>query len=90
MPTSKFSIVSDQDAQCDPYPYVYAENDGGARELRSIERALLEEPFYAGDGDRPYMKHSWDQRDGCGKFSGFVARNSVPDDIEIHAIPDGG
>lgn len=89
MASFRFSIVSPDDAQRDPYPYVYAEDDGGARELRFSERDYLEEAFHPGDGGRPYVKSAWEQLDGWGSPSGFVRRDLVPSEIEIRPAPPG-
>ncbi len=87
MPSSEFRLVTPEEALRTPYPYVYAEDDGSVRELRSMERSYLEMPYHPGDGNRPYLKHTWDQCDGLGAFSGFVLRAFVPDGINIKASP---
>ena len=48
----------------DPYPYVYVNADGSARELHESERRYLETEFKGGDGAAPYIKSSYEERDG--------------------------
>jgi hypothetical protein len=70
-----------------PYPFVFVNEDGSVRELHSAERRYLETPFEASDGARPYIKTSFDQRDGWGRLSGFCYRSLVPSDRPIAPAP---
>jgi len=46
----------------EPYPYIYVNADGTARELHAGERAYLETEFKGGDGAMPYIKDSYEER----------------------------
>jgi hypothetical protein len=50
-----------------PYPYVYVNADGTARELHANEQKYLETDFKGGDGAAPYVKSSYQERDGWGR-----------------------
>ena len=71
----------------DPYPYVYVNADGTARELHPSERRYLETEFKGGDGAMPYIKCDYAARDGWGEISGYLERSQLPDGIAIHAAP---
>ena len=62
----------------EPYPYVYINADGTARELHPDERAWLETEYKGGDGARPYIKDSYDERNGWGERNGYLRRASLP------------
>jgi len=70
-----------------PYPYVYVNADGGARELHPDERDYLETRFQPGDGARPYIKDSYLKRNGWGELSGFLKRSQLPSGIVVQAAP---
>ena len=69
------------------YPYVYVNADGTARELHASERAYLETEFQGGDGNMPYIKDSYEERDGWGELNGYLERSKLPDGTPIHAAP---
>jgi len=71
----------------DPYPYVYVNTDGTARELHAGERRYLETEFRGGDGAAPYVKSTYSQRDGWGEISGYLKRSELPAGTVIHAAP---
>ncbi len=48
-----FALVSPADAKLSPYPYVYVNAVGSARELHAKEREYLETPFAPGDAPAP-------------------------------------
>jgi len=82
-PEKKFTIVSEQAANQNPYPYVFVEDDGTVRELRPGEKSYLERPFQPMDGGRPAIKGSFTSKNGWGSVRGFCHRSKVPSDIEI-------
>ena len=81
------SIVSGNEAKMDPYPYVYLNADGSARELHPNERKYLETPFHPADGARPYIKGGYPQKDGWGEVKGYLSRSKLPQDIPINPAP---
>lgn len=81
-------IVQGKQAQRDPYPYLFVNADGSARELHPNERKLLETPFQGADGARPYAKRSYSQKDGWGEITGFLKRSKLPPGIPIGAAPE--
>jgi hypothetical protein len=60
-------VVSRKQAAREPYPYLYVNADGSARELHPNERKYLETPFQGGDGARPYAKRSYSQKKWLGR-----------------------
>jgi hypothetical protein len=70
-----------------PYPYIYVNADGTARELHANERQYLETEFRPGDGAAPYIKGSYPQRNGWGDLGGFLERSRLPRDIPIQDAP---
>jgi hypothetical protein len=51
-----YAVVSADEAAQDPYPYIFVNDDGTARELHAAERAYLEQTFLPFDGGRPTSK----------------------------------
>ncbi len=70
-----------------PYPYVYVNADGTARELHADERQYLETEFTGGDGAMPYIKSSYEARDGWGEISGYLKRSQLPPGTPIADAP---
>ena len=70
-----------------PYPYVYVNADGSARELHADERQYLDTEFSGGDGAMPYIKSSYSERDGWGEISGYLTRSELPAGTPIHDAP---
>jgi hypothetical protein len=70
-----------------PYPYVYVEADGTARDLHAGERAYLETEFEGADGARPYIKGTYQQRDGGGDLSGYLKRSKLPAGVLVRPAP---
>jgi hypothetical protein len=56
------------------FKFVYVNQDGSVRELSPEERGYLSEEFPGEDGGRPYIKWSYESRDGWGSKSGFIER----------------
>ena len=75
-----FSVVTQEQARQDRYPYVYIESSGQWRELTPAERQYLETPFHPGDGARPYVKAHYLTRDGWGSLAGFLKRSELPEE----------
>ena len=84
---TRYRIVSEEEAGQEPYPWVYVEEDGSARELSAAEREYLEEPFLPYDSGRPYVKRNYGQRDGYGRMCGFCARKSLPRKVRESVAP---
>ena len=82
-----YAIVEKNRSRVEPYPYVYVNADGGARELHPDERDYLETRFQPGDGARPYIKRSYSQRNGWGELAGFLKRSQLPSEIVIQDAP---
>jgi hypothetical protein len=82
-----YSIVSSSEAGQSPYPYVFVNEDGTARELYESERKYLEEPFSPFDGGRPYVKSDFDARDGWGSIKGFCHRSHIPCHLQVASAP---
>jgi hypothetical protein len=82
-----YAVVSANEAVQEPYPYIYVNHDGAARELHAAERQYLEEPFIPGDGGRPYVKGAFDARDGWGSVKGFLHRSKIPEGLLIASAP---
>lgn len=65
------------------FQFVYINQDGSARELTASEREYLDTDFQGADGGRPYVKSSYESKDGWGSISGFIERRKVPAKIQI-------
>lgn len=65
------------------FRFVYVNMDGSVRELSSEEQAYLSEEFSGADGGRPYIKWSYESRDGWGTRAGFLERRRVPFWVKI-------
>jgi hypothetical protein len=81
------AIVSALEAVQDPYPYAYVNEDGTARELHPAERNYLEQAFVPFDGGRPYVKSTFEARDGWGSVKGFIQRSKLPDRLLVGPPP---
>jgi hypothetical protein len=81
------ALVSASESEAQPYPFIYVENDGGARELSRREREYLETPFIAPDGGRPYAKWRYKQKNSWGELKGFLKRGKLPTDTPIAPAP---
>jgi hypothetical protein len=82
-----FAVVNESVCEGEPYPYVYVNADGSARELHRSERDYLETIFHGADGGRPYVKWRYGQKDGWGEIKGFLKRSRVPKRIRIDSVP---
>jgi hypothetical protein len=70
-----------------PYPYVHIDAAGAARELHASERKYLETEFKGGDGDMPYVKDSYGERNGWGDLRGYLKRALLPPGTAIAPAP---
>ena len=82
-----YALVSAEESEAQHYPYIYVDDDGGARELRKTEREHLETLFFGADGDRPYVKWRYGQRNGWGDLGGYLKRTKLPRGIHIGPVP---
>src|ERR1700733_6520048 len=73
-----YAVLGKDQAKVVPYPYLYVNADGSARELHPNERNLLETPFHPADGARPYVKRNYLQKNGWGEITGFLKRSKLP------------
>jgi hypothetical protein len=71
----------------EPYPYIYVNADGTARELHPNERQYLESEFRPGDGAAPYVKCSCSERNGWGDLTGYLERSNLPHGTQTQAAP---
>jgi len=65
---------------------VWINVDGSARDLTDAEKRHVDADFSPFDGARPYIKSTYQQRNGWGELSGYLRRTKVPDGIPINAI----
>jgi hypothetical protein len=86
-PSAGHAVVSAAAAQLVPYPYIYVNDDGTARELHAAERQYLESIFPSSDGSRPYVKRMFYARDGWGSIQGFCRRSKLPRDLLVAPAP---
>jgi hypothetical protein len=70
-----------------PYPYIYVNADGTARELHAAERVWLETEFKGGDGAAPNVKDSYEERNGWGELNGYLAREALPAGTPVADAP---
>ena len=68
------------------FKYVHVNHDGSARKLSPGEVDYLSQEFQDGDGGRPYIKFSYESRNGWGSISGFIERRRVPKRIGISPV----
>jgi hypothetical protein len=81
-----YAVVDDVPAGR-PFPYVYVEDDGGARELDADDQLYLRTSFDPTDGGRPYVKSSYRARTPDGKLRGYLRRDRLPS--HVHVRPAG-
>jgi hypothetical protein len=71
----------------EPYPYVHVDADGTVRELHPDERHYLETEFKGGDGAAPYIKCSYEERNGWHDLAGYLKRSLLPAGMAIADAP---
>jgi hypothetical protein len=86
-PGPSYAIVNSDQIEIHPYPYIYVNTDGTARELHPNERTYLETPFHPADGGRPYIKGRFSCKDGWGDIKGFLKRSKLPPTITVGPAP---
>jgi len=78
-PQRRLYAEVDEDVPADaPFPYVWVDDDGSARELNADERKYLRTPFDPRDGARPYVKSNYRARTPDGRLRGYLRRNQLP------------
>jgi len=85
-PGRTFTVVTKDEATVEPYPYVHVNADGTVRELFAGEKEYLETPFSPFDGNRPYVKGSYLEKNGWKDIRGFLRRSQLPAEVEV--LPD--
>ena len=71
----------------EPYPYIYVNADGTTRELHAAERGWLETEYKLGDGAMPYIKDSYEERNGWGELNGYLKRAALPAGTPVGDAP---
>lgn len=71
----------------EPFPYVYIDADGTARELHAAERTWLETEYKGGDGAAPNVKDSYEERNGWDELNGYLARTALPAGMPVGDAP---
>ena len=83
-----YSVVDRDQAKVVPYPYVYVNADGSARELHPDERTLLEAPFHPADGARPLRQEAAIRKKTVGaKLQDFLERVETPSVMPSYSRP---
>jgi len=82
-----FAYVSASESDLIPYPYIYIDADGNARELTQGEREDLQTPWLGSDGERPYVKWRYKQKNGWGESTGFLKRTRLPRRVPVSPAP---
>lgn len=70
------------------YPLVYVNTDGSVREINILEKLYLQTEYDGSDGDRPYIKSKYSEKNVLGNISGFCHRNKIPRTVNIQTIKD--
>lgn len=73
-----------------PFPYVWVDDDGGARELDADEQRYLRTPFDPTDGGRPYVKSSYGKRTPDRRLRGYLRRDQLPRRVVVRAAGTHG
>jgi hypothetical protein len=82
-----WAVVDPKEAMVQPYPFIFVNADGSARELHQGERDYLETGFHPADGGRPYVKGNYAAKDGWGSLAGYLKRSKLSSQIEILPPP---
>ena len=68
------------------FPFVYVNQDGSVRELSSNEQKYLSAEYNGADGGRPYVKATFESKDGWGSLSGYLPRKLAPGQLTIESV----
>ena len=74
------------DGSKEKYPFVFVNEDGSVREVTILEKLYLQTKYSGSDGERPYIKTKYFEKNGWGKISGFCYRKAIPGNIEIQKV----
>jgi len=66
---------------------IYVDNEGAARELAEDEKRYVDTDFSPFDGARPYIKPSYEARNGWGELGGYLMRSALPEGLPIAPAP---
>ncbi len=66
------------------FKYVKVNYDGTVQELNEDEKEYLSTEYEGGDGNRPYIKSRYSEKDGNGTLNGYIPRRRVPGRIQIN------
>ena len=67
--------------------FVHVDDDGSARELTPGEAEYLALDFDGSDGNRPYIKASYEEQNGWGRLRGFLHRANLPATVTVQSCP---
>jgi hypothetical protein len=82
------SSSPDPEPRHDESLYVYVEDDGTARELEPDEVEYLGTKFEGGDGNRPYIKSSYEQLTPDNRIRGYLPRKQLPAGVRVKALTE--
>ncbi len=66
---------------------IWIDADGSARELTEAEKEYVDTEFSPFDGERPYIKTRYWERNGWGELSGYLIETELPDGVSIGPAP---
>jgi hypothetical protein len=66
---------------------IWINDDGSARELSEADKKYVDTEFSPFDGARPYIKSTYQSRNGRGEIKGYLERNKVPEGVPIGPVP---
>ena len=67
---------------------VFVNEDGSVRELTEDDKEYVDAEFSPLDGNRPYVKSSYSDRNVSGRLRGYLPRAKVPPGVAIVAAPE--
>jgi hypothetical protein len=77
MPKGFSYMIKDENTN---YKCVYVRKDSSVREISILEKIYLQTKYSGSDGDRPYIKTSYYEKNVLGDISGFCYRSNIPID----------
>jgi len=84
-PTPEWELTPVREAK----DYVHIEADGSARELDERERRYIEQRFHYANGDRPYVKQTYEQRTPDDRIWGYLHRFALPEGMSVAPADKG-